>query len=206
MFQDRLAQEISKSHRENLPLALLFIDLDHFKEINDTLGHQIGDLLLTEAAQRIVACVRDSDTVARLGGDEFTVILAKLNDTLSIERITLAIIKALTQPFQLEEHQSYISASIGITLYPNDGKTVTQLLKNADQAMYLAKNLGRNRFSYFTPAMQETAQKHLQILTDLRSAVAEQQLELYYQPIVELSSGKYIKLKPYFAGTTQFMA
>ncbi|NOQ17596.1 MAG: EAL domain-containing protein [Methyloprofundus sp.] len=193
MFQDRLAQEISKSHRENLPLALLFIDLDHFKEINDTLGHQIGDLLLTEAAQRIVACVRDTDTVARLGGDEFTVILAKLNDTLSIERITLAIIKTLTQPFQLGEHQSYISASIGITLYPNDGKTVTQLLKNADQAMYLAKNLGRNRFSYFTPAMQETAQKHLQILTDLRSAVAEQQLELYYQPIVELSSGKIYK-------------
>ena len=193
MFQDRLEQDLAKSHREKLPLALLFIDLDHFKSVNDSLGHEIGDLLLTEAAQRIVVCVRETDTIARLGGDEFTVILSELNDASSIERITVSIIKTLSQPFTIEAQEIYISASIGITLYPNDGNTVSQLLKNADQAMYRAKNLGRNRFSYYTPAMQEAAQKHLQILTDLRSAVAKQQFQLYYQPIVDLTTGKIHK-------------
>ena len=150
MFQDRLEQEITKSHREKLPIALLFIDLDHFKEINDTLGHEMGDLLLTEAAQRIIACVRESDTVSRLGGDEFTVILSELSDTSSIERITLSIIDSLSQPFLLRKQQSYISASIGITLYPNDGSTVTQLLKNADQAMYEAKKIkGQSSYNFY---------------------------------------------------------
>ncbi|NOR81050.1 MAG: diguanylate cyclase, partial [Methyloprofundus sp.] len=193
MFQDRLELEIVKSHREKRSLALLFIDLDHFKAVNDTLGHNTGDLLLVDAAQRIKSCIRETDTVARLGGDEFTVILSELLDTSSIERITDLIIKNLSQPFKLKEQEVYITASIGITLYPNDGDNVPQLLKNADQAMYRAKNLGRNRFSYYTPAMQETAQKHLQILTDLRSALAEQQFQLYYQPIVDLETGKILK-------------
>ncbi|NOQ14667.1 MAG: EAL domain-containing protein [Methyloprofundus sp.] len=193
MFQDRLELEIVKSHREKLSLALLFIDLDHFKAVNDTLGHEMGDLLLIKAAQRIMSCVRESDTVARLGGDEFTVILSELSDISSIERITDSIIKNLSQPFRLEEQEVYITASIGITLYPNDGDSVSQLLKNADQAMYRAKNIGRNRFSYYTPAMQETAQKHLQILTDLRSALTEQQFQLHYQPIIDLETGKILK-------------
>lgn len=193
MFQDRLELEIVKSHREKRSLALLFIDLDHFKAVNDTLGHNTGDLLLVEAAQRIKSCIRETDTVARLGGDEFTVVLSGLLDTSSIERITDSIIKNLSRPFKLKEQEVYITASIGITLYPNDGGSVSQLLKNADQAMYRAKNLGRNRFSYYTPAMQETAQKHLQILTDLRSALAEQQFQLYYQPIVDLTTGEILK-------------
>ena len=193
MFQDRLELETVKSHREKRSLALLFIDLDHFKAVNDTLGHDTGDLLLIEAAQRIKSCIRETDTVARLGGDEFTVILSELLDTSSIERITDSIIKKLSRPFKLKEQEVYITASIGITLYPNDGDNVSQLLKNADQAMYRAKNLGRNRFSYYTPAMQETAQKHLQILTDLRSALARQQFQLYYQPIVDLETGKILK-------------
>jgi len=193
MFHDRLEQELIKSHREKQPLALLFIDLDRFKEVNDTLGHEIGDLLLIQAAQRITSCVRESDTVARLGGDEFTVILPEIHDGSHIERIANAIIDALAQPFRLNEQQAYISASIGITLYPDDGDALTQLLKNADQAMYRAKNLGRNRSSYFTPAMQEAAQKHLQILNDLRGALSNQQLQLYYQPIVDLATGEVHK-------------
>lgn len=193
MFQDRLEFEIAKCQREKLSLALLYIDLDHFKTVNDTLGHEMGDLLLTEVAQRIKTCVRETDTIARLGGDEFTVILPKLNDALSIERITDLIITCLSKPFTLVKQEMYISASIGITLYPSDGTTVSQLLKNSDQAMYRAKNLGRNRFSYYTPAMQKAAQKHLQILTDLRNAVSGQQFELYYQPIVNLATGQIYK-------------
>ncbi len=193
MFHDRLEQELIKSRREKQPLALLFIDLDRFKEVNDTLGHEMGDLLLIQTAQRITSCVRESDTVARLGGDEFTVILPEIHDGTHIERLASAIIDALAQPFLLNKQQAYITASIGITLYPDDGDSLTQLLKNADQAMYRAKSLGRNRFSYFTPAMQEAAQKHLQILNDLRSALTKQQLQLYYQPIVDLATGEIHK-------------
>ncbi|MCK5121739.1 MAG: diguanylate cyclase, partial [Methylococcales bacterium] len=188
MFYDRLDHEMLKSQRESLPMALLFIDLDHFKEINDTLGHDMGDILLTNVAHRITSCVREVDTVARLGGDEFTVILSELHELSSIERITGAILSSLSQPFSLNKHPNYISASIGITLYPHDGTTLTELLKNADQAMYRAKDQGRNCFSYFTPEMQESAQKHLQILTDLRSAITDKQFQLYYQPIVGLAS------------------
>ncbi len=193
MFQDRLELEMAKSHREKCSLALLFIDLDRFKAVNDTLGHEVGDLLLIEASKRIISCVRETDAIARLGGDEFTVILSGLHDTLNTERITGLIIKKLSQPFNLVEQEVYITASIGITLFPNDGESISQLLKNADQAMYRAKKLGRNRFSYFTPAMQDTAQKYLQILTDLRSAIAEQQFQLHYQPIVDLTTGQILK-------------
>ena len=124
MFHDRLAQEIKKADRAELEMALLFIDLDKFKEVNDTLGHTMGDILLEEAARRIGDCVRETDTVARLGGDEFTVILAELGDTGSVERIAENILQNLAKPFQLKNEVTYISASIGITLYPNDAADV----------------------------------------------------------------------------------
>jgi len=193
MFQDQLEHELLHAQRENHLLGLLFIDLDHFKEINDTLGHNVGDLLLIEASQRIKSCTRESDMVARLGGDEFTVILSDLHNESSIERVTAAIVTSLARPFQLKKQQSYISASIGITLYPNDGKTVTQLLQNADQAMYQAKKMGRNRYKYFTQSMQDKAQNHLQSVNDLRIAIREQQFQLYYQPIVNLTTGEIHK-------------
>lgn len=148
LFHDRLKQDIKKAHRAHSPLALLFIDLDDFKEVNDTLGHATGDTLLVEAAKRITGCMRETDTVARLGGDEFTVLLTELHDVNNVERVASAILKCLLEPFNLGDHSVIISASIGITLYPNDGIDSSELLKSADQAMYAAKRLGRNRFNF----------------------------------------------------------
>ncbi|MDD5385106.1 MAG: EAL domain-containing protein [Gallionella sp.] len=193
MFHDRLAQDIKKAHRAGLKTALLFIDLDKFKEVNDTLGHSMGDILLQEAARRIGGCVRETDTVARLGGDEFTVILAELDDTGSVERITENILQSLAKPFRLGDEMAYVSASIGITLHPNDATEAEDLLKNADQAMYAAKNGGRNRFSYFTQSMQQTAQTRLRLTSELRGALAAGQFRIYYQPIVNLATGRIIK-------------
>lgn len=189
MFYDRLAQEIKKSNRLGLPLALLFLDLDHFKEVNDTLGHDKGDQLLQEAARRINHCVRDTDTVARLGGDEFIVILSELEDLNSIDRIAQAILCKLSASFKLGEDIAFVSASMGITLYPTDANSIDNLLKNVDQAMYSAKASGRNRISYFTPSMQQAAHQKMLITNDLRLALQEQQLQVHYQPIIHLASG-----------------
>lgn len=195
MFYDRLDQEIKKTCRDSELLALFFIDLDRFKEVNDTLGHQLGDILLVEAARRVVSCVRESDTVARLGGDEFTVMLSQLQNPDCIDQIARNIIAKLAEPFSLngEQSQIYISASIGITLYPSDGIEVEPLLRNADQAMYVAKNAGRNRYSHFTPTMQAQAQRRLSLLNDLRGALSANQFVLYFQPIVDMKTGRIIK-------------
>ena len=193
MFHDRLTQDIRKAHRAGLKTALLFIDLDKFKEVNDTLGHSMGDILLKEAARRISSCVRETDTVARLGGDEFTVILAELDDTGSVERVAENILQNLAKPFRLGDEIAYISASIGITLYPDDAAEMEDLLKNADQAMYAAKNKGRNRFDYFTQSMQQAAQTRLRLTNELRGALAAGQFQVYYQPIMELSTGRINK-------------
>ncbi len=189
LFHDRLAQELRKAEREDIHIALMFIDLDHFKEVNDTLGHDAGDLLLQDAARRIAKCVREADTLARLGGDEFTVILPGLSDTERLENVATSIIHSLSLPFQLDASTVYVSASIGITIFPSDARDISSLLKNADQAMYVAKSQGRNRFSYFTASMQESARMRLQLSNDLRGALENGQLEVYYQPIVELATG-----------------
>ena len=149
LFRDRLEQEIKKSHRVSLPIALMFIDLDHFKAVNDTYGHDHGDILLAESARRIVECVREADTVARMGGDEFTVILTEIGEKDSIRRIAQDIIDKLAMPFHLPGGKANVSASIGITLYPQDATDINELLKKADHAMYAAKRLGRNQFACF---------------------------------------------------------
>jgi len=189
LFRDRLEHTIKLAKREHSSFALMLIDLDHFKEVNDTMGHDAGDFLLVDAAQRIAHCVRESDTVARMGGDEFVVILPDIGDPASIERVAQNIISKLASPFLLGEERAFISASIGITLYPADADDMEALLKNADQAMYVAKNLGRNRFSYFTPALQENAQKRMRLVNDLRDALDGKQFRVHYQPIVELATG-----------------
>ena len=193
MFYDRLDQDIKKSHRASQPLALMFLDLDRFKEVNDTLGHDRGDVLLKEAANRLSSCVRETDTVARLGGDEFTIILGELDDLASVDRVAQDILRKLAEPFQLGEEVVYVSASIGVTLYPEDATDIETLLKNADQAMYAAKDQGRNRYSYFTPSMQQAVQTRMQIANDLRVALAGNQFWIAYQPIVELATGSIHK-------------
>jgi len=193
MLRDRLAQEIKRSHRSGLPLALMLIDLDRFKEVNSTLGHDVGDRLLNEAARRIANCVRDSDTVSRLAGDEFVVVLPQVGNASHVGAIAQKIIAKLAEPYYLRNEITHLSASLGITLYPDDATVGDDLLKNADQAMRVAKNNGRNRFSYFTLALQENAQKRLHLVSDLREALAKNQFRVYFQPIIELSSGEVHK-------------
>lgn len=193
MFHERLRQEMLKADRSNAPMALFFIDLDHFKEVNDTLGHAQGDVLLREAAQRLSNSVRGSDTVARLGGDEFTVILSALPDANDAVRIAEDILKQFTEPFHLGENEAHISASIGITIYPEDGTTIDTLMKNADQAMYAAKEKGRNRYNYFSPFMQHAIHGRKLLAGELRRAVELEQLRVLYQPIVDLKNGKIQK-------------
>ncbi len=195
MFHDHLVQEIKASHRNSLSLALLFLDLDHFKQINDELGHQVGDLLLKDVAARVVSCVRESDIVSRLSGDEFTVILSELEHKKSAEHIVNKILHALKKPFMLGDENAYISVSIGIAFYPEDAEDSQKLIQKADMAMYSAKEMGRNRFSYFTQSMQDAALYRLQMLKDLHVALREDQFQLRYQPIVELSTGRIHKVE-----------
>ena len=154
LFRERLEHEIKHSARTGLPLALLFIDLDEFKDVNDRLGHAAGDEMLQEVARRISACVRETDTVARLGGDEFTVILTDVTRPDHIEHIAAEILEELRKPFALTAGEAVISGSIGITLHPGDGTTLDELVRNADEAMYASKNAGRNQYQLFLPAMR----------------------------------------------------
>jgi diguanylate cyclase (GGDEF)-like protein/PAS domain S-box-containing protein len=193
MFHDRLRQAIKTAHRSGLPMALMFIDLDRFKEVNDTFGHAMGDALLHEAARRIADCVRETDTVARVGGDEFTVILGEITEADSVNRIAQKIRQRLAEAFALGSEKVYISASVGITLYPDDGADTDALVKNADQAMYAAKNAGRNRIGYFTAAMQKNAQERMRIAAELRDALLEKQFTLHYQPVIDLRTGAICK-------------
>ena len=195
MFHERLRLALAQGRRDTSRVAILFIDLDHFKEVNDTLGHHQGDILLIEAARRIRVGVRETDTVARLGGDEFTVILSDLDDLQQVDRIARQILDGLLAPFLLGQEQAFVSASIGITLYPDDAGTIEDLLKHADQAMYVSKGAGRNRYSYFTPAMQVAAVNRMRLGADLRTALREQQMQLYYQPIVELHGCTIVKVE-----------
>ncbi|TCS33777.1 PAS domain S-box-containing protein/diguanylate cyclase (GGDEF)-like protein [Paucimonas lemoignei] len=193
LFRDRLEQEVRKAPRSPHTISLMFIDLDRFKEVNDLMGHDAGDQLLVQAAKRLIHCVRASDTVARLGGDEFTVILTELTDLAHVENVAQKILEALAEPFVLGKQTAYVSGSIGITLYDTDASTVEQLISNADQAMYAAKHAGRNQFRYFTPSMQELAYRRLTLAHDLRTAMASGQLEVHYQPVIDLATGQIAK-------------
>ncbi len=193
LFMDRLGQGIKVSRRADLSMALLIIDLDKFKEINDSLGHHAGDRLLVLAVQRILLCVRSVDTVARLGGDEFAVILNEVSDLHRIERIAQQINEALAQPYTVFDDLVNISASIGITLYPQDGQERKALLINCDQALYASKSAGGDQFNFYTRDMQDSARRRLYLINELRQAMGGNQLELYYQPIVCAKSGRVVK-------------
>ncbi|OWW19259.1 putative bifunctional diguanylate cyclase/phosphodiesterase [Noviherbaspirillum denitrificans] len=193
LFRDRLEKEVQSARRNGKTVALLFIDLDRFKEVNDLLGHDAGDKLLRECANRILSCVRAADTVARLGGDEFTVILIDLESRAHVEDIAQKILDALARPFELSQQRAHVSGSIGITLYPDDGIDPERLVRNADQAMYVSKNAGRNQFHFFTRSMQEQAWHRITMMGELRNALPRKELQLYFQPVVELASGRVAK-------------
>jgi len=196
LFKSRLELEIKKSYCNELVLTVLLLDLDNFRDINDTLGHDKGDELLREVALRIRSCVDQSATVARLGGDEFAVILTDYADNhLYVETLARKVIQEVNKPFNFSQSEisHYISTSIGIASYPQDGVDMKSLIKHADQAMYEAKLQGRSRFCYFTASMQQEAHEKMLLIHDLRQAIANNELHVYYQPILELSSGCIVK-------------
>ncbi|ADI30461.1 bifunctional diguanylate cyclase/phosphodiesterase [Methylotenera versatilis] len=188
-FNIRLEHEVKSAVLNGKKFALALLDIDNFKEVNDTLGHSAGDELLKQVAQRLINSVRDIDTVSRLGGDEFTIIISNLKDNNTAEVVAQKLLKALSEPFKLEENKIFLTVSIGLTIYPDDTNLSEDMLKNSDQAMYQAKLQGRNRHSYFTSDMQVAAQNRLQLTNELRVAIEEKQFSLVYQPIVELSTG-----------------
>jgi diguanylate cyclase (GGDEF)-like protein/PAS domain S-box-containing protein len=189
LFRDRLAQAMAQARRSARPIAVLFIDLDRFKLVNDTRGHLVGDELLKEAAMRLVRSVRGGDTIGRFGSDEFGVILSDLGKPGDSSAVAHKFIEALAQPYQLGEQPAYVTASIGITLFPADGEDADALMLNADAAMYRAKEQGRNNFQYYTREMNERAMQRAQIELLLRRALEHQEFLLVYQPKVDLQSG-----------------
>ena len=189
LFLQKLEHEMRSCDRNNLSLALLYLDLDRFKDVNDTLGHDMGDLLLAEASSRLKKSVREVDTVSRLGGDEFTIILGHIDDPLSVQRVCQQLLEALAEPFQLDDEKVYVTASIGVTFYPGDSRDTEALQRNADQAMYAAKGLGRNRYHFFTPELQQRARRKRGMIDDLRAAMHQSQLEIHYQPVVSMRDG-----------------
>ncbi len=190
LFFDRLTQAIANTARANQKLGLLFIDLDGFKLVNDTLGHDAGDELLRESGERLNECVRSGDTVARLGGDEFTVIMPSIPDGHHINIVAQRILNALSSPFQVSGKEAIVSASIGITIFPDDGTTPNDLLKNADSAMYAAKENGKANFQFYTPSLNTEIQERLAIKNGLIKAVEREEFDVFYQPKLNLHSGR----------------
>ena len=190
LFKDRLTVALSHAYREGSRLAVLFLDLDRFKVINDSLGHNIGDQLLQAVAARVQACVRESDTVARLGGDEFTVLLPRLQRSDDAAPVAEKIIEAIRHPFHIEGREFFTTTSIGISLFPEDGTDAEALIKNADTAMYQAKELGRDNYQLFNAHVNAKALQRITIEQGLRKALQNEEFAVHYQPIFDLRSGR----------------
>ncbi len=192
LLKDRLAQALARLPWQNRVLGVLFCDLDRFKLVNDTLGHNVGDHLLKEMARRMKLCTRSGDTVARLGGDEFVILLTDMARTEDIGTITQKIIDSLGQPLHLEGQEVFVTASVGISLYPTDSTDPDSLLKQADVAMYRAKELGKNGYQFYSPKMDAKHAQRLSLESALRHAMVREEFRVYYQPLVDLSSGRIV--------------
>ncbi|GGC74402.1 EAL domain-containing protein [Marinobacter halophilus] len=188
LFIDRLEQTLLEAERSGSPFALLFIDLDRFKQANDQLGHEAGDLLLAQVAKRMGSSVRAVDTLARLGGDEFTLILKETGRD-GAKEAARALLTGLEQEFEVNSHRVHISGSIGLTFFPEDGMNVSQLMHNADQAMYIAKENGGQQVQTYESWMAESESEHMRLSRELDDALRDNQLEVYYQPIIDIRTG-----------------
>jgi diguanylate cyclase (GGDEF)-like protein/PAS domain S-box-containing protein len=189
LMHERLAQALAECRRTTAMAAVLCLDLDHFKEVNDSLGHAAGDLLIRGCGERLLACLREIDTVARLGGDEFAIVQAGVERVADVQRMADRLLGCLEHPFGLDGHEVIVTASIGVAMIPMDGEDPRSLLQNADIALYRAKTEGRNRFRFFEPGMDAELRERKAIEADLRRAVQNGELEIYYQPQIDLRSG-----------------
>ncbi|MBX9633612.1 MAG: EAL domain-containing protein, partial [Magnetospirillum sp.] len=190
LFTDRLQVAMANAHRHGSALAIMFLDLDLFKRINDTLGHGIGDQVLVETANRLGLCIREGDTVARLGGDEFVILLPELDHLEDAAKLAERVIAHVKQPFAIDDHELYVTTSVGIAVYPDDGLTFEALIKNADTAMYRAKDLGRNNYQLYTPSMNARSFERLTMESALRHALSRDEFTLVYQGKVDMVSGR----------------
>ena len=191
-FNDALAYALARADRQDSSVGLLLLDLDNFKVVNDTLGHHCGDQLLKLVAERLVAILRGTDIICRIGGDEFVVIVEPADDASEMASVARKILAVLAAPFDLEGHQLYVSASIGVSLYPFDAQDVATLTRNADTAMYHAKHQGKNRYAVFKAEMELRAQRRLRMEANLRRALQNEELYLHYQPQIDLRSGRIV--------------
>jgi len=192
LFSDRLKVAMATARRKSQRLALLFLDLDNFKNVNDGLGHAAGDELLQETARRLLSRVRNEDTVARLGGDEFICLLVGIQEPEYAAVVAQRILDSMAQSFRLRDREFFLSASVGITLFPDDGDDPEALLANADMAMYRAKNAGRNNYKLFTPELNERVQRRMDLEGALRTAIDKHEFLVHYQPKVELDQGRVV--------------
>ncbi|HXN15478.1 MAG TPA: EAL domain-containing protein, partial [Usitatibacter sp.] len=192
LLRDRIQQAIAQAHRQGSQLAVLFIDLDRFKTINDSLGHELGDRLLQSVASRILVCVREGDTVSRVGGDEFVIVIPGLSSSADASAVASKVLEVLSSAFHLHGHDLHVAASIGISLYPSDGSDSATLMRNADTAMYHAKDSGRANYQYFTQHMNVAAQQRLNLENALRRALEVNEFDLNYQPIFELPNRRIV--------------
>jgi diguanylate cyclase (GGDEF)-like protein len=195
MLQERLRQAVSLARRHRKQLALLFVDLDHFKNVNDSLGHGVGDDLLQLVATRLRDAVRQEDLVSRLGGDEFCIVLQDLNEPREAATVAQKLLAELSEPYRVGEHDLYVAASIGIACLPNDGHDMETLLKHADIAMYRAKGVGRGNFQFYSDAENHGAMSAVAMTSSLRQALAQGEFELHYQPRVDVPSGRIVAVE-----------
>ena len=192
---DRISVALADARRNQHKAALFFLDLDNFKNVNDTLGHFAGDALLVEAATRLGSCLRENTTLARFGGDEFLIVMPDLDSPNSAHLVAQRILKALQQPFYIQGRELFVTASLGITVFPDDGENTQALLQNADAAMYRSKDIGRNSYSFFTKEMNQQVSQRLGIETQLRRALSQHEFHLAYQPVMDAASGQMVAVE-----------
>ncbi len=195
LFSDRLQEAMKEADRNEWLVVVLFVDLDQFKNINDSLGHSAGDILLKESAERLQGCVREIDTVSRLGGDEFTLLLRDIENVDNATVVAEKIIECFSKPFHIKNQNLYITASIGITVYPLDDNNIDGLIKNADAAMYHAKDAGRNNFQFYSHEMTARAKERMELANDLRQALARNEFILFYQPKIDITNNTIVGME-----------